>query len=166
MFDLRQRLKQSIIQLITYLKTLKKQWIDFIQNFVRILFLTQILHSYIRCGLIRRQINTINRREIKKTIWNIKTIEFVSIHLKKKSSDDHKTSDFDSKRRRIQNNTSSKNVLVVAFVAFVAFSRFTDDIRLDQAKKFVSKKKIFNEIENSKMWRLEISFSHVIIVTI
>ena len=62
LLDLRQRLKQSIIQLIAYLKTLKEQWIDFIQTSVRILFLTQILPLYIRRELIRRQVYTINRR--------------------------------------------------------------------------------------------------------
>ena len=157
LFNLRQRFEQSIIQLIVYLKTLKKQWIDFIQNSVRVLFLIQTLYSYIRRELIRRQINIINRREIKKTTRNIKAIEFVSIHLKKKDDDDHKTSDFDSKRYCIQNNTFSKNVLVVALVAFVSLSRFTNDRKLDKSNKFVSKKNFFQrnrEFKSAMFWNL------------
>ena len=109
----------------------------------------QILYSYIRRELICRQVNTINRREMKKTTRNIEMIEFVLTHLKKKSDDNHKTSDFDSKRRRIRNDMSLKNVLVVAFVASFTFSCFINDKRLDKSNKFVSKKKIF-KISNSK----------------
>ena len=141
LLDLRQHSRQSIIQLIAYLKTLKEQWIDFIQNFVQALFLTQILHLYIRRELTRRQIDTISRREMKKTTRDIKIIELVSIHLKKKNDNSHKTSEFESKRRCIQNNTLSKNVLIVALVASVALSRFTDNKRFNQSRKLVSRKK-------------------------
>ena len=124
----------------------------------------QTLHSYIRRELTCCQINRISRFEIKKMIQDIETIEFVLIHLKK-NDNDHKTSDFDSKRRRIQNNMSLKNILVAAFIAFVAFSRFTNNRRLDQSKKIVLRKKNFSKIENSKARHFKISSSHVITVT-
>ena len=87
-------------------------------------------------------------------------------YSKRKSNDNHKTSDFDLKQRCIRDNTSSKNVVVIAFVTFVVFSRFADDRRLDKLKKFVSRKIFFNKIENLKTRRLEISLSRVIIVTV
>ena len=152
LLDLRQRSRQSIIQLIAYLKTLKEQWIDSIQDSIRVLFLTQILHLYIRRELIRRQINTINRREIEKKTQDIEAIKFVSTHLKRKNDDSHKTNDFDSKQRRIRNNTSSKNVFVVAFVASVVLSRSTDDRKFDKWNKFVSRERNFQrdqEFENA-----------------
>ena len=58
----------------------------FYLNFVWILFLIQIFHLYIRCELIFCQIDIINQCEIKKTIWNIDMIKFVSIYLKKKAT--------------------------------------------------------------------------------
>ena len=77
--------------------------------------------------------------------------------FKKKNDDNHKTSDFDSKRRRIQNNMSLKNILVAAFIAFVASSRFINNKRLDQLKKLVSRKIFFQrdqEFENATSWNL------------
>ena len=172
MLDLQQHFKQSIIHIITYLKTLKKQWIDFIQNFVWILFLTQIFHLYIRRELIYCQIDTINQREIRKITWDIETIEFMLTHLKRKNNDNHNTSDFDLKQHRIRNNIvfkTTRHKKTISSLRLSCQSRSPASQTIKNSTNWINlswKKEILNEIKNLKARHFKISFSRVIIVTI
>ncbi len=65
---LHQRNNQTIVQLITYLEVLKKQWLELISNNLRVSNLLFALHEYLRKKIVRKNVNVLKRKIVKKTI--------------------------------------------------------------------------------------------------
>jgi hypothetical protein len=99
---LHQRNNQSIVQLITYLEALKKQWFEFILNNLRASNLLLVLHEYFRKKIVRKNVNVASRKIVEKIARQIKAMKMKS-HLKILKFD-HKQS-----KKQFANNKRSRN---------------------------------------------------------
>ncbi len=70
-----QRNNQSIAQLLAYFKALEEQWFEIISNNLRASNLLFVLHEYLRKKIVRKNVNVANRKIVKKTVRQIKTVK-------------------------------------------------------------------------------------------
>jgi hypothetical protein len=114
---LHQRNNQSMTQLIIYLKTLKKQWLKSISNNLRTNNLLFVLHDYLRKKIIRKNVNVVNRKIVKKTARQIKTIE-MKFYLKSQNKLKNKQNRrFHAKNKRLRNENSDDTQLMTIVIA-------------------------------------------------
>ncbi len=114
---LHQRNNQSMTQLIVYLKTLKKQWSKSISNSIRTSNLLLVLHDYLRKKIIRKNVNVANRKIVKKTVQQMKTIEMKS-HLKSQNKSKSKQSrKFHINNKRLRNENLDDMQLMTIVIA-------------------------------------------------
>ncbi len=88
--------------MIAYFEILKKQWLEFISNNLRANNFLFVLHEYLRKKIVRKNVNVANRKIVKKTVRQIKTMKTKS-HLKISKSD-HKQN-----KKQFINNKRFKN---------------------------------------------------------
>jgi hypothetical protein len=72
---LHQRNNQTIVQFIVYFEIFEKQWSKFISNNLRINNLYFVLHEYLRKKFVRKNVNVLNCKIMKKTIYQIKIVK-------------------------------------------------------------------------------------------
>jgi hypothetical protein len=114
---LHQRNNQSMTQLIVYLKTLKKQWLESISNNLRASNLLLVLHDYLRKKIVRKNVNVANRKIVKKTVRQMKTIEMKS-HLKSQNKSKSKQSrKFHANNKRLRNENLDDMQLMTIVIA-------------------------------------------------
>jgi hypothetical protein len=113
---LHQRNNQSIVQLITYLEILKKQWFEFISNNLRTSNFLLVLHEYFRKEIVRKNVNVANRKIVKKITQQIKAIE-TKFHLKILKSDHKQSKEQFVNNKRFRNDHQNEIQLMTIVIA-------------------------------------------------
>jgi hypothetical protein len=113
---LHQRNNQSIVQLITYLEILKKQWFELISNNLRANNFLLILHEYFRKKIIRKNVNVANRKIVKKIIRQIKAVE-TKFHLKILKFDHKQNKKQFANNKRFKNDHQNEIQLMIIVTA-------------------------------------------------
>jgi hypothetical protein len=113
---LHQRNNQSIVQLITYLEVLKKQWLESISNNLRASNFLLILHEYFRKKIVCKNVNVANRKIVKKIVRQIKAMKTKS-HFKILKFDHKQNKKQFANNKRFKNDHQNEIQLMTIVIA-------------------------------------------------